>query len=90
MAYTQEYIETHRDAINTKKRQKYSSERRRAEYYRTRGAILKKGREDRANCPLCGLDFRRLYIPRHIATRHKKQTAQNLTDDLSVHLYGSE
>lgn len=98
MTYTKQYIEANRETINMKKREKYSSEQRKAEYQMKRKEILKKGKEDRANCPLCGLDFRRLYIPRHIATRHKKQTAQNLTcgrdrseiDDLSVHLYGSE
>ncbi len=36
-----------------------------------RDEILKKQKEDRQNCPLCGLDFRRLYIPKHIKIRHK-------------------
>ena len=70
MAYTQKYVETNRDKINEKRRVKYSSEVRKAQYQEKREEILKKGKEDRANCPLCGLDFRRLYISKHIATRH--------------------
>jgi hypothetical protein len=89
MAYTRKYVEANREKINEKRRVKYSAEDRKAEYQQKREEILRKGKEDRANCPLCGLDFRRLYIPKHIATRHapKKITCPN---DLSVHLYGSE
>ena len=99
MVYTKQYIEANRETINMKRRQKYDSDLRKLEYQQKRESILKHEKEDRANCPLCGLDFRRLYIPRHIATRHKKHTvAQDVTcgrdrseiDDLSVHLYGSE
>ena len=89
MVYTKQYIEANRETINMKKREKYSSEQRKAEYQMKLEEILKNGKEDRANCSLCGLDFRRLYIPKHIATRH---TPKRITcpDDLSVHLYGSE
>ena len=74
MGYTKEYAEKNRETINEKRRNKYSSERRKEEYNEKRCAILEQGRSDRAECPLCGLDFRRLYIPKHIATRHKKKT----------------
>ena len=71
MAYTPEYLEKNREIINEKRRDKYVSRDRKAEYQMHREAILKRGREDRAQCPLCKLEFRRLYIPRHIETRHK-------------------
>ena len=74
MGYTKEYADKNRELINEKRRNKYSSARRKEEYNEKRCAILEKGRSDRAQCPLCGLDFRRLYIPKHIATRHKKNT----------------
>ena len=73
MAYTQKYLETNREIINQKRRDKYVSRDRKAEYQLHREAILKRGKEDRASCPLCGLEFRRLYIPKHIKARHKEQ-----------------
>ena len=72
MGYTKEYADKNRESINEKRRMKYSSELRKEEYKKQRCAVLEKGRSDRAECPLCGLEFRRLYIPKHIATRHKK------------------
>ena len=84
-----EYIEANRDIINEKRRSRYSSEQRKAEYQQKRTKILKKSRLDRACCPLCGIDFRRLYIPQHIATRHNKRPKEAEADDLSIHLYGS-
>jgi DNA repair exonuclease SbcCD ATPase subunit len=71
MAYSKEYLEANREIINQKRREKYDPNARQAYYDRTRVEMLEKGKLDRACCPLCGLDFRRLYIPRHIATRHK-------------------
>ena len=74
MAYTREYVEANREKINEKRRLNYHTERRKVEYQRKRDEILKKQKEDRQNCPLCGLDFRRLYIPKHIKIRHEKAT----------------
>ena len=71
MAYSKEYYEANRETINKKRREKYDREDRKAYYDRTRVEMLEKGKADRACCPLCGLDFRRLYIPRHIENRHK-------------------
>lgn len=74
MAYTWEYVEANREKINEKRRVTYCTERRKVEYQRKREEILKSQKDDRANCPLCGLDFRRLYIPKHIKIRHNKAT----------------
>ena len=71
MPYTKEYQEANREIINKKRREKYDRDARKAYYDRTRVEMLQRGKEDRAHCPLCGLEFRRLYIPRHIVTRHK-------------------
>ena len=73
MAYTQKYLDENREMINQKRREKYVSRDRKAEYQLHREAILKRGKEDRASCPLCGLEFRRLYIPKHIKARHKEE-----------------
>ena len=80
MAYTREYVETNREKINGNRRVKYSPQNRKAEYQQNREDILKRGKEDRSNCPLCGLDFRRLYIPKHVVTRHKisKEDYENM------------
>ena len=78
--YDREYHAVNRERINQKHREYYASyrcvrnEARRAVYMLKRDEILQKGKEDRANCPLCGLDFRRLYIPKHIKIRHNKAT----------------
>jgi hypothetical protein len=66
-----EYIEANRELINEKRRKRYSTEKRKEDYMQNREEILKKCKEDRTNCPLCGLDYRRLYIPQHVVTRHK-------------------
>jgi hypothetical protein len=75
-----EYIEANREEINLKRRKRYNSESRKADYQLKRCEILQKGREDRANCPLCGLDFRRLYIRKHLITRHKLAELPDLTN----------
>jgi hypothetical protein len=82
MAYTREYVEANREKINEKRRVKYSTEHRKAEYQEKREEILRKGKEDRSNCPLCGLDFRRLYIKKHLITRHKLTELPENLDDL--------
>jgi hypothetical protein len=84
MVSTQKYLEANREKINERKRNKYSSELRKAEYAETREVILKKGKEDRAICPLCNLDFRRLYIKKHIITRHKIDPPENLKELICV------
>lgn len=86
-----EYIEANREIINEKRRNRYCSELRKEDYHQNREQILKKCRDDRMDCPLCGLEFRRLYIPKHIATRHNKKRSlpEEDTDNLSVHMYGS-
>lgn len=78
MGSSPEYIEANRETINLKRRQKYNTEIRKAEYQEKREEILKKGKEDRAICPLCRLDFRRLYIKKHIVTRHKCEPPEGL------------
>lgn len=78
MAYSTAYLEANRETINYKRRTKYSSVDRKAEYREKRLDILKQGKEDRAICPLCGLDFRRLYIKKHIMTRHKCNPPEDL------------
>lgn len=80
MPYTEKYAEANREKINEKRRDKYSSELRKAEYAAKRQDILQRGKEDRATCPLCNLDFRRLYIKKHIITRHKIDPPENLKD----------
>ena len=80
MAYTREYLEKNRDAINDKRRAKYCTEKRKAKYQQTRETLLQKAKGDRACCPLCNLEFRRLYIKNHIATRHKVQPPEDLNE----------
>lgn len=82
MAYTKKYLEANRECINEKRRSKYSSEIRKQEYAENREEILRKGKEDRALCPLCKLDFRRLYIRKHIMTRHKLEPPIDLKEIL--------
>ena len=78
--YDREYHAANREKINQKRREYYARQRcvrneaKRAAYVLKRDEILKKQKKDRQNCPLCGLDFRRLYIQKHIATRHNKAT----------------
>lgn len=71
MVYSREYYEKNRTLINSKTRLKYCSETRKKQYNDTRDTVLTRMKEDRATCPLCKLDFRRLYIRKHIHTRHK-------------------
>jgi hypothetical protein len=65
------YIEANREIINYKRRMRYDSEARKKEYNENREVILKQKRNDRSECPLCKLEYRRLYIPQHLVTRHK-------------------
>ena len=65
------YIEANREDINYKRRMRYNSVARKEEYDANRETILLQKKNDRGICPLCKLDFRRLYIKQHIVTRHK-------------------
>ena len=71
MGYSQKYFQLNQNRINAKRRDKYNSERRKAKYQENREQILLKLRQDRCLCPLCGLEYRRLYIKRHLIGRHK-------------------
>ena len=72
MPYTKEYQDKNREIINEKRRSKYNSEERKQHYKQNREQILAALKQDRVNCPLCGLDYGRLYLTKHIATRHNK------------------
>jgi hypothetical protein len=63
--------EEKRDEYNASRRAKYVTYDRQAAYQKHKARISEEGKADRANCPLCGLGFRRLYIKKHIVTRHK-------------------
>lgn len=80
MSYQRKYFEANRDKINERRRANYNSEKRIEEYTLNKEEILRKGREDRALCPFCKLDFRRPYIRRHIVTRHKIEVPENLDE----------
>ena len=71
MGYSREYHLKNKDRLNANRRNRYDSEARKTDYRENRESILLAKKEDRANCPLCQLDYRRLYIPRHLVTRHK-------------------
>ena len=71
--------------VTNSRRRIYDAEKRKVRYQRTRLEVLRKGKEDRAECPLCGLDFRRLYIKKHIVTRHKIPDVPENFDGASLH-----
>ena len=51
--------------------------KRREFYVAHRESILREQRQDRAACPLCmGITFRRLYLKRHLLSRHKLSEAE--------------
>lgn len=89
------YHNANRDSINMKKKLLYQ---------KTRVARLEKEKLDKRECPICvGISFRRLYLKKHLLTRHKldpdrvaellcKPCDKKLEDDnidISTHLYGS-
>ena len=58
------------ETVNGRRRHHYDSEGRRQSYLKHRDATLRRLRDDRARCPLCHMDYRRLYLPQHMARRH--------------------
>ena len=80
--YNKEWYEANRDRINKKRRIQYAedsngiNEKRRREYIAQREQILQRQREDRKECPLCHLTFRRCYVQKHINTRHMQKNKQ--------------
>ena len=71
MVYTKKYFEENRDSINTKRRSKYSSVVRKADYQKNKDVISQLGKEDVKQCPICTIDFRRTYLRKHMLNRHK-------------------
>ena len=56
------FREKHGERLREMKRQKYQENRE---------AILQKGRNDKQECPICKIEYRRLYLKRHLLSRHK-------------------
>ena len=57
------HYEKHKDRI---------LEHKRSYYQANKIQILEKIKNDRIECPYCsGITFRRLYLPKHLETRHK-------------------
>ena len=56
------FYHTHKDEINLKRRQSYELKK---------DAISKAGKEDVRTCPLCNIDYRRVYLRAHLQNRHK-------------------
>ena len=87
------YIEITRESRNAKKRE---------QYVRDRDKVLEKSRTDLKQCPICTINYRRLYLPHHMVNRHLiqrenlppgllRKVVQNkylVGEDLSVHVYG--
>jgi len=79
MVYDADYYESNKPHIRRQYRRYYASNAprlnagRRTRYAEAREVRLAKARHDRAPCPLCGLTFRRLYIPKHIELRHENK-----------------
>ena len=88
-----QYYQKHKEIVN---------ERRQTHYSKNREYILERMRNDTQECPICKMDFRRLYLKTHML-RHKldvekvndllckpgdKKTVDD-NHDISAHLYGS-
>ena len=56
------YHQKNKEEINAKKMRLY---------YENKDAILEKQKADRVECPICKIEYRRLYLKRHLLTRHK-------------------
>jgi hypothetical protein len=56
------YHVANRDVINVKKKMLYQQ---------TRVARLEKEKKDVRACPVCEINFRRLYLKKHLLHRHK-------------------
>ena len=56
------FYNTHKDEINLKRRQSYDLKK---------DDISKAGKEDVRTCPLCNIDYRRVYLHAHLQNRHK-------------------
>ena len=76
MGYSRAWYALNRERILAARRQRYDTVKeqanraRRSHYARHNESILKRQRQDRAQCPCCKLSFRRLYLPQHIRRRH--------------------
>ena len=76
MTYNKAYYQANRERICLQSRERYMRDReirnamRRAKYQVERRRLLDLQKADRTACPLCGLTFRRRYMPRHLSTRH--------------------
>lgn len=83
MAYTKKYLEVNREIINLKRREKYSSDARKADYKLKRDEISQKGKLDVKSCPICQINYRRTYLKKHMINRHKL-SEDELPHDLCV------
>ena len=69
-------MEANREKINEHRRNKYDSGRRKEEYQQKREDILRRAKEDRLSCPICTIQYRRLYLKVHLQNRHKLDDVQ--------------
>ena len=75
-SYKREWRKQNASRVNAQRRARHAEIKsqvnaaRRHRYAQNAEAVLAKMKADRAECPICGRSCRRLYISRHIATRH--------------------
>ena len=50
------------------------TQRKRELYAEKREDVLRRMREDRTLCPLCHMPYRRLYLKKHLLTRHLRNS----------------
>lgn len=78
------------DEKNARARARYQekkeelSARKRDLYAERRETILRRMREDRALCPLCQMPYRRLYLKKHLRTRHLNSSTSEVREAAAV------
>ena len=63
--------ETARQRRNELRREAYDPEVRKKRYAIDRESVSQRSKNMRGLCPLCNMDYRTPYIPRHLVKRHK-------------------
>ena len=54
------------------------TQRKRELYAEKREDVLRRMREDRTLCPLCHMPYRRLYLKKHLLTRHLRNSTSEV------------
>tara|TARA_R110002072_G_scaffold51914_3_gene139027 strand:+ start:915 stop:1184 length:270 start_codon:yes stop_codon:yes gene_type:complete len=74
---TKEWVNTNRELINEKRRQRYMLNKQKDDWPDKREKMLQRKKNAKTMCPQCKILYGSVYLKHHIALRHRDQVLKS-------------